>query len=332
MPSDEEKGGEAGTARPKIIYASFSAAAWIILVHELMERFSFYGMKGILTYYLNDYIGFDEDTTTIIYHLFVAISYLMPILGTFLSDNFLGRYKTVVIVGVVYLIGHLLMPLTALTKNVAGPLISMLVIAIGTGGIKPCVAAFGGDQIEPGNEEVLDAFFSVFYMCINIGAFASQLITPVLREQVKCIDSSCYPLGFGVPAIAFGLCYVLFLAGTPTYKIFPKPSSPMLNKAVKVVVSGKLKQQNKEPIDESKDTEESKSERAFIEEVRVAMQVCFLFLPFPIYWALFDQQGSRWVLQGKRMDGYVTETFSITADQMQSVNPLLIVIDRKSVV
>ncbi|PAA74382.1 hypothetical protein BOX15_Mlig029362g1, partial [Macrostomum lignano] len=310
---------------PRFIYAAFSAAAWIILVHELLERFSFYGMKGILTYYLNDYIGFDDDTTTILYHLFTGLSYLTPILGTFLADNFWGQYKTIAILGIVYLIGHLLMPLTALTKNVPGPLISMLILAIGTGGIKPCVAAFGGDQVGKENEEVLDGFFAMFYMCINIGAFASQLITPILREQVKCVDDSCYPLGFGVPAIAFGLCYVLFLAGTRTYKIYPKPTSPMLNKAMKVIFSGKLWRRKEEAFDESKATEEEKADRAFIEDVRVAVQVLLLFLPFPIYWALFDQQGSRWVLQGKRMDGYISESFSLTADQMQSVNPLLIV-------
>jgi solute carrier family 15 oligopeptide transporter 1 len=73
---------------------------------------------------------------------------------------------------------------------------------VGTGGIKPCVAAFGGDQFKlPQQERQLQQFFSVFYFSINAGSLISTFITPILREDVRCLEqNTCYPLAFGVPA------------------------------------------------------------------------------------------------------------------------------------
>jgi solute carrier family 15 oligopeptide transporter 1 len=81
-------------------------------------------------------------------------------------------------------------------------IVGLLLIAIGTGGIKPCVSAFGGDQFKlPQQEKQLQQFFSLFYFSINSGSLISTFLTPVLREDVKCLDQdTCYPLAFGVPA------------------------------------------------------------------------------------------------------------------------------------
>lgn len=90
-------------------------------------------------------------------------------------------------------------------------MIGLFLIALGTGGIKPCVAAFGGDQFTlPQQEDQLQKFFSIFYFAINSGSFVSTFLTPLLRE-VKCFDEdSCYSLAFGVPAmlmiLAIGKC------------------------------------------------------------------------------------------------------------------------------
>lgn len=76
-------------------------------------------------------------------------------------------------------------------------------IAVGTGGIKPCVSAFGGDQFKiPEQAKQLATFFSVFYMAINAGSLISTTLTPILREDVQCFgEDSCFSLAFGVPAI-----------------------------------------------------------------------------------------------------------------------------------
>lgn len=82
-------------------------------------------------------------------------------------------------------------------------IVGLLLIAVGTGGIKPCVSAFGGDQFKlPQQEKQLQQFFSLFYFAINSGSLISTFLTPVLREDVECLDQdTCYPLAFGVPAV-----------------------------------------------------------------------------------------------------------------------------------
>lgn len=82
-------------------------------------------------------------------------------------------------------------------------MIGLILIAIGTGGIKPCVAAFGGDQfILPDEEQGLQEFFSRFYFAINLGGLLGMILTPILRKAVTCYgEDTCYALGFGFPAL-----------------------------------------------------------------------------------------------------------------------------------
>lgn len=94
-------------------------------------------------------------------------------------------------------------------------LLGLFIIALGTGGIKPCVSAFGGEQfVRPQQDKQLEQFFSVFYFAINAGSLISTFVTPILREDVHCFGSnSCFPLAFGVPAllmiVAVGKCAVV---------------------------------------------------------------------------------------------------------------------------
>lgn len=98
-------------------------------------------------------------------------------------------------------------------------LLGLFIIALGTGGIKPCVSAFGGEQfVRPQQDKQLEQFFSVFYFAINAGSLISTFVTPILREDVHCFGSnSCFPLAFGVPAllmiVAVGKCAVVCLTG-----------------------------------------------------------------------------------------------------------------------
>lgn len=96
----------------------------------------------------------------------------------------------------------------------------MGLIAFGTGGIKPCVSAFGGDQFVAGQEDQLNKFFAIFYMSINLGSLVSTFITPILRSDVSCSSrGDCFPLAFGVPAILMTVALLLFIAGKPFYRI-----------------------------------------------------------------------------------------------------------------
>ena len=94
-------------------------------------------------------------------------------------------------------------------------MLGLLLIAIGTGGIKPCVVSFGGDQFKlPEQERHLQSFFSFFYLSINFGSLIGTFMTPILREDVECFgDDSCYSLAFGVPAILMAVATVIIVIG-----------------------------------------------------------------------------------------------------------------------
>lgn len=96
-------------------------------------------------------------------------------------------------------------------------------IALGSGGIKPCVAAFGGEQFKlPEQAKQLATFFSLFYFAINAGSLLSTSITPILREDVDCFDmGDCFPLAFGVPAVLMIVAVLLFIGGKFLYRIMP---------------------------------------------------------------------------------------------------------------
>lgn len=97
-------------------------------------------------------------------------------------------------------------------------MLKSLIQGFGTGGIKPCVSAFGGSQFEPHQTRYINTFFSIFYASINIGSTIGTILTPILRSDVKCFGRDCYPLAFGVPAAFMSFAIISFVAGTFFYK------------------------------------------------------------------------------------------------------------------
>lgn len=152
-------------------------------------------------------LNFDEKTATIYFHTFTMIIYFTCVFGALLSDIWLGKFKTILYLSFVYCIGSLIMVVGAIPHtdipSVALLNIALILIAIGNGGIKPCVSAFAGDQFKlPEQSKYMATFFSLFFTTINVGTLVSTTITPVLRTRVHCFgENECYPLAFGVPAI-----------------------------------------------------------------------------------------------------------------------------------
>ena len=104
-----------------------------------------------------------------------------------------------------------------------GGVLGLGLIALGTGGIKPCVASFGGDQIAH-KPHLIQGYFSAFYFAINAGSLISTLLTPKLRANVSCFgDNECYPLAFGLPSLLMFTATVIFFLGRKSYvQIIPK--------------------------------------------------------------------------------------------------------------
>ncbi|XP_056636577.1 peptide transporter family 1-like isoform X3 [Diorhabda sublineata] len=308
----------------------YPKSVFFIVSNEFCERFSYYGMRTILVIYLTNILFYSEADAKIIYHTFTMFVYFFPVLGAILSDSFLGKFNTILYVSMVYAGGSVLLALSA-TDPIGLPkkefsIIGLLLIALGTGGIKPCVSAFGGDQfVLPQQELQFATFFSLFYFAINAGSLISTFLTPVLRNNVHCFgNESCFPLAFAVPGILMIISIVIFAAGRPLYRI-KKPEGNVIVQAAKCIshaISRKYtKCANKK--DHWLDYAEEQYGKKLVSDIKSALHVMVLYLPLPIFWALYDQQGSGWTFQAVRMDGNIG-FYTILPDQMQVVNPLLI--------
>ncbi|KAM4046595.1 solute carrier family 15 member 1 [Anomaloglossus baeobatrachus] len=323
----------------------YPLSIFFIVINEFCERFSYYGMRAVLVLYFKYFLRWDDNLSTVVYHTFVAVCYLTPILGAIIADSWLGKFKTIVYLSVVYAVGQVILSVSAIHDltdgnrdgtpdtidvHIALSIIGLILIALGTGGIKPCVAAFGGDQFDESQDKQRSRFFSIFYLSINAGSLLSTIITPILRGQECGIHTKqkCYPLAFGVPAALMVVALVVFIVGSRMYK----KVSPQGNIIVKVfkcisfAVSNRYKNRSKSipKRDHWMDWAKEKYDELLIAQIKMVLKVLFLYIPLPMFWALFDQQGSRWTIQATTMDGNFG-AIQIQPDQMQTVNPILII-------
>lgn len=230
---------------------------FFIVINEFCERFSYYGMRALLILYFTQFFGWDDNLSTAIYHTFVALCYLTPILGALIADSWLGKFSTIVSLSIVYTIGQAVTAISSINDlsdfdhdgkpnnlplHVSLSMIGLALIALGTGGIKPCVSAFGGDQFEEGQEKQRNRFFSIFYLAINAGSLLSTIITPILRVQECGIHhvQACYPLAFGVPAALMAVALIVFVIGSSMYKKFQPQGNIMAEVAKCIGVSGSV--------------------------------------------------------------------------------------------
>ncbi|CAG5090135.1 Oidioi.mRNA.OKI2018_I69.PAR.g12472.t2.cds [Oikopleura dioica] len=215
------------------------------------------------------------------------------------------------------------------TINSVLALIALFVIAVGTGGIKPCVSALGGDQFaenETGKKQ-LSNFFALFYGSINAGSLLSTFISPILRE-VECLGRpDCYAIAFLIPAILMLVAIGAFLFGKSKYKEKPV-SGNIFTEFCGATWSGlrgrcKADTKDKEHFLDYADTEKFSLKR--LTEFKYVYPIIVMYLPMPFFWALFDMQGSRFVLTATQMNG-VFGGVTIKPDQMQIMNPVLILL------
>uniref|UniRef100_A0A8B9JH84 Solute carrier family 15 member 1a n=1 Tax=Astyanax mexicanus TaxID=7994 RepID=A0A8B9JH84_ASTMX len=322
----------------------YPVSIFFIVVNEFCERFSYYGMRAVLVLYFRFFFRWDDDLATSIYHAFVALCYLTPILGAIVADSWLGKFKTIIYLSIVYAIGQIVMAVSAINDltdadrdgtpdnmsvHVGLAMLGLFLIALGTGGIKPCVSAFGGDQFDDHQTRQRSTFFSVFYLCINGGSLLSTLITPILRGQECGIHTQqkCYPLAFGVPAALMVVSLIVFIAGSGMYiKAKPKGNIMMdVCNCIGFAINNRFRHRSsKYPKREHwLDWADEKYDKLLIAQIKMVCRVLFLYIPLPMFWTLFDQKGSRWTLQATTMDG-TFGSLVLQPDQMQTVNPILI--------
>ena len=276
-----------------------------IIGNEAAERFSFYGMKAILATFMTQYLmnaagesAYLTDAQAREYvHLFVFSAYFFPVLGALVSDIFLGKYRTIILLSVVYCLGHLALALIDMpgwflsaTMEPKGWLVAgLFLIALGSGGIKPCVSAHVGDQFGTSNSHLMARVFGWFYFSINFGSFFSTLLTPWLLKHHGP------GWAFGIPGILMALATLVFWLGRHRFIHVPPRGMGFVREAFSPEGLGAI--------------------------ARLAMIYAFV----AVFWSLYDQSGSAWVLQAGQMD---RKFLGITwlESQIQAINPLLILL------
>jgi POT family proton-dependent oligopeptide transporter len=222
------------------------------------------------------------------YHLFVAATYAIPMLGSVLADVWWGKYKTIIWLSFVYCLGHIALTIDDTRMGLA---FGLSLIALGSGGIKPCVAAHLGDQFGKANRPLLKRVFDWFYMSVNFGSIFSTLLTPALLANPNYGPK----WAFGIPAVLMGLATLIFWLGRYQYAHIPPRGAGFLRDAMKPEGIRSLR--------------------------RIALIISFI----AVFWSISDQTGSMWVEQAKLMDrrfGWVTWNSA----QFQVANPILVMI------
>ncbi|WP_426174028.1 oligopeptide:H+ symporter [Massilia sp. TWR1-2-2] len=196
-----------------------------IIANEGCERFSFYGMRNILTPFLiSTLLLFLPEADRAgeakhIFHTFVIGVYFFPLLGGWIADRFFGKYNTVFWMSLVYCAGHAC--LAAFDDNLNGFYFGLFLIALGSGGIKPLVASFVGDQFDQTNKHRAKQVFDAFYWMINFGSFFASLLMPYF---LKSYGPS---VAFGIPGILMFIATLIFWLGKRKYvHVPPAPPNP----------------------------------------------------------------------------------------------------------
>ncbi|XP_066930384.1 solute carrier family 15 member 2-like isoform X2 [Clytia hemisphaerica] len=311
---------------------------WTVLLAELCERFSYYGIKTVLVLYLvtiSTAPTEDEKKSyaKAAYHAFSMVSYFTGVFGAMMADSLFGKFKTIFWSLVVYCIGEVILTLTSIPSIGngldTGPLIGLFTLAIAGGNIKPCMAAFGGDQLPQKDVGLITKFFNLFYMAVNVGAMLTMIVVPLMRTEIRCFGNQCYPVVFGVNCIIIILATVAFMAGSAWY-VKKEPEGNMMIRVFKIIGCA-MSEKRKTKGDSHKYQHwlyyaQTKYEKAEIDDVRALLRVLVMYIPLPVFWALFHQQGSSWTLQAQQMDGDLGGGGSLRSDQMQFFNPVLVLI------
>jgi proton-dependent oligopeptide transporter, POT family len=335
-----------------------------IIGNEGCERFSFYGMRNILTVFMaTTFFAYMPDAeqggaAKEVFHTFVIGVYFFPLLGGWISDRFFGKYHTVLWLSIVYCIGHAC--LAIFEGHRIGFYTGLGLIALGSGGIKPLISSFVGDQFDQSNKHLSKKVYDGFYWIINFGSFFASLLMPFL------LRSYGGAVAFGVPGVLMFCATVIFWAGRKRYVLVP-PAAPdrdsfvsvartallateagkgrpglliaMLGIAI-VLASPALLLTNLGFVEVfclalvalllfggagtwiQLERARGRHPDEAIDGVRSVLRILVVFALVTPFWSLFDQKASTWVLTA----GQMTKPDWFSPAQMQALNPALVMI------
>lgn len=326
-----------------------------IIANEGCERFSFYGMRNILTPFLISTLllfvplADRAGEAKSVFHTFVIGVYFFPLLGGWIADRFFGKYNTVFWLSLVYCAGHAC--LAAFDDNVRGFYFGLFLIALGSGGIKPLVASFVGDQFDQTNKHKAKLVFDAFYWIINFGSFFASLLMPIF---LKSYGPS---VAFGIPGVLMFIATVIFWMGKRKYVHVP-PAPPNPHSFMRVARTALLAQQPGQGrlglvvavigavgavlslamawnwgfvisactalvlliafggMGTSMQLERARGAHPdeAVDGVRAVLRILIVFALVTPFWSLFDQKASTWIVQANSM---TQPTFSFFGNEFK---------------
>jgi POT family proton-dependent oligopeptide transporter len=291
----------------------FPSQIGYIVGNEACERYSYYGMRSILTVFMIQVLLMQETEATSTYHLFAGACYLFPLLGAYISDRILGKYKTILYLSLVYCLGHAVL---SIWETNLGLYWGLGLIAFGSGGIKPCVSAHVGDQFKANQTHLLKKVYELFYFMINFGSFFSTIITP---WTLKTYGAS---VAFGIPGVLMLIATFIFWLGRNEFVHVPPTKSDghgTLNVVISAFKFSSTRKAGEKFLDGA--LKEHSSEQ--VDAVRSVFDIAKLFASITLFWALFDQHGSSWVIQAMNMDLHFMG-IEFEASQIAAWNPIMV--------
>ncbi|KAK8935127.1 Peptide transporter PTR1 [Platanthera zijinensis] len=350
-----------------------------ILANECCERLAYYGMSTNLVNYMKSSLNQGNATASKNVNNWSGTCYIMPLLGAFVADAYWGRYWTISVFMVIYIFGLILLTMTASVKGLrplchgdtcdptagqtAAVFVALYLIAVGTGGIKPCVSSFGADQFDESDEsekKSKTSFFNWFYFSINIGALIAASALVYIQTHVG------WSWGFGIPAVAMAVAVISFFVGTPLYR-FQKPGGSPITRIAQVIVASIRKSSVKVPSDKSLLFEVSDKESAIqgsrklehtehlklfdkaaveteedrgnthvnewrlttvtqIEELKSVLRLLPIWATGIIFSAVYSQMSTMFVLQGNTLDPHMGPNFEIPAASLSIFDTLSVIV------
>lgn len=354
------------TSPPKI--TTWPPGVPYIIGNEAAERFSYYGMNSILTIFMTKYLVDRMGQLSVMpaaaaeawYHTFVVVLYFLPLLGAILADAFFGKFKVVLWLSIVYCLGHATLALIG--SSVAHSIepryllaMGLVLIALGAGGIKPCVSTNVGDQFGETNKHLLPKLFNWFYFSINAGSALSTLIIPWLLEPWQASQEfrKGWPalaaflesprlhspdIAFGLPGIFMVIATIFFWMGRKKFVHIPPTGREFFDDAVprekqmpfvyilSLLVIGLLFWWWRNLGSWFFAINILLVIGLVLWAVRPVLRYIFIPVPFvAMFWALWQQNFSSWIVQAESMNRHL---FGIEwlSSQIQTVNPIFILI------
>ncbi|KAK6927063.1 Proton-dependent oligopeptide transporter family [Dillenia turbinata] len=352
-----------------------------ILGNECCERLAYYGMSSNIVLYFSYQLNEHSTTAAKNQSNWSGTCYITPLIGAFLADAYLGRYWTIALFSIIYVIGMTLLTLTAsvpglkptcISKDVCDPtgtqvavgFLALYLVALGTGGIKPCVSSYGADQFDDADENEKkhkSSFFNWFYLSINIGALVAASVLVYIQNNVS------WAWGFGIPAVAMAIAVVSFFSGTRLYRN-QKPGGSPLTRLCQVIAASLKKYKVQVPADKSLLYETADAESAIqgsrkldhtkdfsffdkaavvvdsdkvkepadpwklctvtqVEELKAIIRLLPVWATGIVFSTVYNQMGNMFVLQGEQMDAYVgNSNFQIPSASLSIFDTISVII------